>query len=179
MQIKLHKITVRELTAGYQDNNVNGVRAYGGRLDVRPPYQREFVYKEKQRDAVIDTLTQGFPLNVMYWAVREDGSFEIMREYIHTFSQGKKNIFQYGRSLMRRSWRPTSGRAASAPNVASILNFRKWRPTISLHGMKEERPFQKTARCCVESAIGEKAEDNVRKKLIFLNIILYLQNINQ
>ena len=72
MQIELHKITVRELTAGYEDNNENGVRAYGGRLDVRPPYQREFVYKEKQRDAVIDTLTQGFPLNVMYWAVRED-----------------------------------------------------------------------------------------------------------
>ena len=67
-------ITVRELTAGYEDHNENGVRAYGGRLDVRPPYQREFVYKEKQRDAVIDTLTQGFPLNVMYWAVREKGA---------------------------------------------------------------------------------------------------------
>ena len=59
MQIELHHITVRELTAGYIDNNENGVRAYGGKLDVRPPYQREFVYKEKQRDAVIDTLTQG------------------------------------------------------------------------------------------------------------------------
>ena len=74
MQIELHKITVRELTEGYENNNENGVRAYGGRLDVRPPYQREFVYKEKQRDAVIDTLTQGFPLNVMYWAVREKGA---------------------------------------------------------------------------------------------------------
>ena len=70
MKIELHKITVRELTNGYVDNNENGVRAYGGKLDVRPPFQREFVYKEKQRDAVIDTLTQGFPLNVMYWAVR-------------------------------------------------------------------------------------------------------------
>jgi len=70
MNIELHKITVRELTKGYVDNNENGVRAYGGKLDVRPPFQREFVYKEKQRDAVIDTLTQGFPLNVMYWAVR-------------------------------------------------------------------------------------------------------------
>ena len=74
MNIELHKITVRELTSGYVDNNENGVRAYGGRLDVRPPYQREFVYKEKQRDAVIDTLTQGFPLNVMYWAVVDDAS---------------------------------------------------------------------------------------------------------
>ena len=47
MNIELHKITVRELTKGYVDNNENGIRAYGGRLDVRPPYQREFVYKEK------------------------------------------------------------------------------------------------------------------------------------
>ncbi len=86
MNIELHKITVRELTQGYVDNNENGVRAYGGRLDVRPPYQREFVYKEKQRDAVIDTLTQGFPLNVMYWAVRDDDTFEIIDGQQRTIS---------------------------------------------------------------------------------------------
>lgn len=45
---------------------------------MRPPYQREFVYKDKQRDAVIDTVLKGFPLNVMYWAVRDDGTFEIV-----------------------------------------------------------------------------------------------------
>ena len=86
MQIELHKITVRELTQGYEDNAENGVRAYGGRLDVRPPYQREFVYKDKQRDAVIDTLTQGFPLNVMYWAVRDDGTYEIIDGQQRTIS---------------------------------------------------------------------------------------------
>ena len=86
MNIELHKITVRELTAGYEDNNENGVRAFGGNLDVRPPYQREFVYGEKERDAVIDTLTNGFPLNVMYWAVREDGTFEIIDGQQRTIS---------------------------------------------------------------------------------------------
>ena len=86
MQIELHKITVRELTQGYEDNAENGVRAFGGKLDVRPPYQREFVYKDKQRDAVIDTLTQGFPLNVMYWAVRDDGTYEIIDGQQRTIS---------------------------------------------------------------------------------------------
>ena len=86
MKIELHKISVRELTKGYIDNNENGVRAYGGLLDIRPSYQREFVYKEKQRDAVIDTLTQGFPLNVMYWAVRDDGSYEIIDGQQRTIS---------------------------------------------------------------------------------------------
>ncbi len=78
MRIELNKITVRQLSDGYVDQKEDGVRAFGGKLDVRPPYQREFVYKEKQREAVIDTLTKGFPLNVMYWAVREDGTFEII-----------------------------------------------------------------------------------------------------
>lgn len=78
MKIELKEITARDLTIGYEDNQENGVVGYGGRLDIRPPYQREFIYKDKQRDAVIDTITKSFPLNVMYWAVREDGNFEII-----------------------------------------------------------------------------------------------------
>jgi len=77
MKIELHKITVRELTEGYTDNQEAGVKAYGGRLDVRPPFQREFVYNDKERDAVIDTITQDFPLNVMYWSVRDNRSASV------------------------------------------------------------------------------------------------------
>lgn len=86
MKIELKEITVRELTEGYQDNEENGVVGYGGRLDIRPPYQREFIYKDKQRDAVIDTITKDFPLNVMYWAVREDGNFEVIDGQQRTIS---------------------------------------------------------------------------------------------
>jgi hypothetical protein len=86
MKIELKEITVRELTEGYQDNAENGVIAYGGKLDVRPPYQREFIYKDKQREAVIDTLTKDFPLNVMYWAVRKDGNYEVIDGQQRTIS---------------------------------------------------------------------------------------------
>lgn len=86
MLIDLHKIKVKDLTKGYVDNAEKGVFAYDGKLDVRPPYQREFVYDEKKRNAVIDTLRQGFPLNVMYWAVREDGTFEIIDGQQRTIS---------------------------------------------------------------------------------------------
>lgn len=78
MNIKLEEITIGELADGYEDGDEEGVTSFGGRLDVRPPYQREFIYSDRQRDAVIDTVTKGFPLNVMYWAVREDGDFEII-----------------------------------------------------------------------------------------------------
>ncbi len=86
MKIKLKEITVDELTKGYQANDEQGVIGYGGKLDIRPPYQREFIYKDKQRDAVIDTITKDFPLNVMYWAVRKDGNFEVIDGQQRTIS---------------------------------------------------------------------------------------------
>ncbi len=86
MKIELKNITVRELSEGYVDNAEDGVLGYGGKLDIRPPYQREFIYKEKQRDAVIDTINNNFPLNVMYWAVRDDNSFEIIDGQQRTIS---------------------------------------------------------------------------------------------
>jgi len=86
MKIELKEITVRELVNGYQDNAENGVVGFGGKLDIRPPFQREFVYGDKERNAVIDTLQKDFPLNVMYWAVREDGNFEVIDGQQRTIS---------------------------------------------------------------------------------------------
>lgn len=86
MNIELKEILVRELTNGYEDNEEAGVIGYGGKLDIRPPYQREFIYKDKQRDAVINTVDKGFPLNVMYWAVREDGNYEVIDGQQRTIS---------------------------------------------------------------------------------------------
>ena len=78
MKIDLNEITVRDLVEDYHDDGEGGVRGYGGKLDIRPPFQREFVYKDKQRDAVIETINKDFPLNVMYWAVRQDGTYEVI-----------------------------------------------------------------------------------------------------
>ncbi len=86
MKIIPEEITVRELSEGYTDNTEGGVTGYGGKLDIRPPYQREFVYKDQQRDAVIDTASKGFPLNVMYWSVRDNGEYEIIDGQQRTIS---------------------------------------------------------------------------------------------
>lgn len=86
MNIDLQEITVKELIQGYQDNEENGVVGFNGMLDIRPPYQREFIYKDKQRDAVIDTIIKNFPLNVMYWAVREDNGYEVIDGQQRTIS---------------------------------------------------------------------------------------------
>lgn len=78
MKIELRPIRLKDLFQGYKDDAEEGVVAYGGLLDVRPKYQREFVYKDEQRNAVIDTVRKGFPLNVMYWVKKDDGSFEVI-----------------------------------------------------------------------------------------------------
>src|SRR5208282_2574410 len=86
MKIELKEIRVKDLFDGYKDNAEAGVVAYDGKLDIRPPYQREFIYKDKQRDAVIGSVRKGFPLNVMYWAVREDGNYEVIDGQQRTLS---------------------------------------------------------------------------------------------
>lgn len=77
MKIDLQNIKVAELVDGYEDKKEEGVRGYTGRLNIRPAFQREFIYKEKQRNEVINTVRRNFPLNTMYWAVAGDG-FELM-----------------------------------------------------------------------------------------------------
>ena len=104
MKIELREVSIRELTEGYVDSDDDGVVAYGGRLDVRPPYQREFVYDEKQRAAVLDTVVKNYPLNVLYWASRPDGTFEVIDGQQRTLSvcqyvDGNFSVGREGRQL--------------------------------------------------------------------------------
>ena len=64
MKIELKEILIKDLTKGFQDNDEDGVVGYNKKLDIRPPYQREFIYKDKQRNLVIDTIKKNFPLNL-------------------------------------------------------------------------------------------------------------------
>ena len=86
MNIGLLAITIRDLTEGYSDDGDGGVVGYGGHLDIRPPYQREFIYGEKDRNAVIESVAKDFPLNVMYWAKAGEDRFEILDGQQRTIS---------------------------------------------------------------------------------------------
>ena len=75
MKINLMKLKVRDLVQGYnEDDATSKVSAWGGNLDVRPEYQREYVYDDKQRDSVINTVLHGFPLNIMYFVDRGENA---------------------------------------------------------------------------------------------------------
>ena len=88
MKIQHRKIKIRDLVNQYENNHEDGVIGFDERLDIRPPYQREFVYKDKQRDAVIDTVIKGFPLNIMYWAVTGEDTYEVLDGQQRTISIG-------------------------------------------------------------------------------------------
>lgn len=85
MKITLKNIKVSELVDGYKDEGEAGVRGFGGRLDIRPAYQREMIYKDKQKHEVIHTVRKSFPLNTMYWAVA-GGGYELMDGQQRTLS---------------------------------------------------------------------------------------------
>lgn len=79
MKIKEMNLKIKDLFVGYQEDDATSkVVAMGGKLDVRPEYQREYVYDEKERDAVINTVLKGFPLNIMYFVQRPDGTYEVL-----------------------------------------------------------------------------------------------------
>ena len=115
MTIKQIEVTVGEITKGYTNNDEQGVRGYDGLLDIRPPYQREFIYNEKEQQAVITTVLAGYPLNVMYWVKRSEDAecpYEVMDgqqrtlslcEYVAgKFSYDFKNFFNQPEDIRRR-----------------------------------------------------------------------------
>lgn len=90
MDVKERKVTVGEVCEGYFNDAEEGVVGYDDRLDIRPKYQREFVYKDSQRDEVIRTVLKGLPLNVIYWCKvkKDDGTdgFEVLDGQQRTIS---------------------------------------------------------------------------------------------
>ena len=115
MTIKQIEVTVGDITKGYVNNDEQGIRGYDGLLDIRPPYQREFIYNEKEQQAVIHTLLQGYPLNVMYWVKRSEDAecpYEVMDgqqrtlslcEYVAgKFSYDFKNFFNQPADIQKR-----------------------------------------------------------------------------
>ena len=89
MQITEKKIKVSDLCKNYKDDGDGGVFGYDGKLTIRPAFQREFIYKDKQRDAVIETVRKGFPLNVMYWSKSGNDTYEVLDGQQRTISLGQ------------------------------------------------------------------------------------------
>jgi len=111
MNIELKEIPIRDVVKNYINDDEDGVTGYDNKLNIRPKYQREFVYKEEQRNEVINTVRKNFPLNVMYWVESDtedtyevldgqqrtisiceyvSGKFSIEQKYFHTLQEDEQ-----------------------------------------------------------------------------------------
>jgi hypothetical protein len=86
MKIELKEIPVEEVVKNYTNKDEEGVVGFDGKLNIRPKYQREFVYKDEKRNAVLETIWKNFPLNVMYWAKNENETYEVLDGQQRTIS---------------------------------------------------------------------------------------------
>lgn len=179
MKIELNQIKIRDLVDNYTDNDIEGVSGYHGYLDIRPKYQREFVYKDAQRDAVIDTVRKGFPLNVMYWVKNSDTAFEVLdgqqriisicryvtgdfsinEKYFHTLTKDEqKQILDYeltvyiceGKDSEKLAWFKTINIAGAQLTPQELRNAVYTGPWLTC----AKRDFSK--RGCRAQTIGDK-----------------------
>lgn len=151
MKYDMQFIPIREIANGYKDSQENGVIGYNGQLNIRPAYQREFIYKDKQRNAVIETINKGAPFGLIYWAKNEDGTFEVIDGqqrtisfcqyvngefsiddmYFHNLTEDKQNaILNYkvmvcvcdGNDSEKLEWFKTINIAGEPLNAQELLN---------------------------------------------------------
>lgn len=85
-------INIRDLFEGFYDKDEGGEKGYGGawgyggKLNIRPIYQRELVYDEKEEAKVIDSVLKGYPINIMYWVKNPDGKYDLLDGQQRTLS---------------------------------------------------------------------------------------------
>ena len=157
MQIELKRIKVKDLIAGFVDSDEEGVKGFYGKLNIRPKYQREFVYKEEQAKAVIKTITKGFPLNVMYWVMNngddfddENATFELLDGQQRTISicrfvcQAMYSDVYFNSNVVRGYYNLTSDEREKIDNYELMVYICKgndserldWFRTINIAGLK-------------------------------------------
>lgn len=143
MEITPLNITIKELVSGYEDRGEEGVVGYGGLLDIRPSYQREFVYDLPKQVAVIDSVMHGYPLNAMYWTPKEGGGYELLDGQQRTLSicEFAAGNLDYHKRYLHRMLPDEKERFYNYKLLVFVVTGMpserlKWFETINISGLK-------------------------------------------
>lgn len=106
MKIEKREIRIGDIVEGYIDNEERGCWGYRGLLNIRPAYQREFVYGQKDREAVIDSIKNNMPLNTFYWVRNEDGTYEVLdgQQRTLSFCQFVDGLYSIDYRYFKHQW---------------------------------------------------------------------------
>ena len=159
MRIEPMKVKIAALVDGYRDSDEEGVVGYHGKLDIRPKYQREFVYGEKQEKAVIDTISKNYPLNVMYWVEKEDGTYEVMDGQQRTLS-----ICHYYWGAFAINWKGNLWGYRNLPEAdrEQFLNYE-----LDVYVCKDGSPTEKLDWFQVINIAGEELTNQEIRNAVF------------
>lgn len=105
--VSFGSLKVKDIIEGFMEDSITGeVSSMNGRLNIRPSYQRQFVWDKgsesggKKQIALIDSILNGYPINVMYFVktgVNQDGEdmYEVLdgQQRIITMCHFKENMF--------------------------------------------------------------------------------------
>ncbi|QZX49091.1 DUF262 domain-containing protein [Mycoplasma sp. E35C] len=204
MEIRLREIKVKELFDKYTDNDEEGVRGYGGKLNIRPKYQREFIYKDKQQQEVINTIRKNFPLNVMYWAKNNNdheeyelldgqqrtlsickyiaGDFSIDYQYFHNLTDEEKDqILNY--KLMIYVCEGTEREKLDWFRIINIagekLTDQELRNAVySGTWVNDAKKYFSKTNCAAQNAADGYLEKTVNRQLLLETALKWISNEN-
>jgi hypothetical protein len=92
MKTTLTTYTVEEIAEGfvYSEAESRGLFGLNGTLTIQPEYQRNYIYCDGKRDAaVVESVLNGYPLGLLYFARTPDGRLEML--------DGQQRITSLGR----------------------------------------------------------------------------------
>ncbi len=100
MKIHEHELTIRDIIEGYHDDESGQVIGYGGMLNIRPPYQREYIYDGKKdfQGALIESIYHDRPVNLIYFAKAENS------EYDYELLDGQQRIITICKFIINREF---------------------------------------------------------------------------
>lgn len=90
-------VTVKDICEGFVYNELEGKGLFGlsGKLTIQPEYQRNYIYADGKKDvAVIESLLKGYPIGLIYFNKKSDGSLEVL--------DGQQRITSFGRFVTNK-----------------------------------------------------------------------------
>lgn len=158
MFIREIEVSLKALVGGFSDRDEEGVVAFNGKLNVRPPYQREFIYSEEQQKRVIESILNQRPINVFYWGrVGDADNYELIDGQQRTMS-----ICRFVHGGLHANYKGTSVAFANLTNdeQRDFLSY-KWRGYTCDGTDRERLEWFKTINIATEKLTDQELRNAV------------------
>ena len=78
MEMHEERIPIRDIIEEYSDDGNGPVIGMGGRLNIRPPYQREYLYSGNSefKESLIQSIYLGRPISLFYFAKTDHADYD-------------------------------------------------------------------------------------------------------